>query len=273
MRPMALATGSWKTSRREEGPMPDRSSKRVDPRVMLLSLAALVLFWQLLSILKADPSVLPSPTQVWRVTVSEAARGALLHHTLVTLLRVAAAFAISMAIGTALGMMLGAFPGFNRVADPWVIVFLNIPALVVIVLCYLWIGLNEVAAITAVSINKIAMVAVTIREGMLVLDRDIGEMARVYRLSRWKRLRHILLPQLAPFFAAAVRNGLAVIWKIVLVVEFLGRSSGVGFQIHLYFQLFDVAHVLAYALTFVAVMLAIEYLIVKPVERRSGPRH
>lgn len=190
-----------------------------------------------------------------------------------TLLRVIAAFSISMVIGTALGMALGTWPRFNRWADPWVVVFLNLPALVVIVLCYLWIGLNDVAAITAVAINKIAMVSVTVREGMFVLDRGIAEMAQVYRLGRWTRFRHILLPQLAPFLAASVRNGLAVIWKIVLVVEFLGRSNGVGFQIHLYFQLFDVANVLAYSLSFVAVMLAIEYLIVKPFERRTtAPR-
>jgi NitT/TauT family transport system permease protein len=56
----------------------------------------------------------------------------------------------------------------------------------------------------------------------------------------------------------------------VLVVEFLGRSNGVGFQIHLYFQLFDTASVLAYALSFTALMLAIEYLIVQRWERASS---
>ena len=36
---------------------------------------------------------------------------------------------------------------------------LNVPALVIIILCYVWFGLNEVAAIVAVSLNKIPMVA------------------------------------------------------------------------------------------------------------------
>ena len=61
---------------------------------------------------------------------------------------------------------------------------------------------------------------------------------------------------------------MALIWKIVLVVEFLGRSNGVGFQIHLYFQLFDVGMVLAYALSFILVMLAIEKAVLQPWERR-----
>jgi NitT/TauT family transport system permease protein len=87
-------------------------------------------------------------------------------------------------------------------------------------------------------------------------------------MSRAARLRHVVLPQLAPFIAGAARSGVALIWKIVLVVEFLGRSSGVGFQIHLYFQLFDVGMVLVYALSFIAVMLAVEWLILQPWERR-----
>ncbi len=239
------------------------------PGVIAVSLIALIAFWWLGAWGMADPSVLPSPAEVWRITLREAASGALWLHTSATLARVAAAFALAMTIGTALGVLLGLFPRLNRWADPWVVVFLNVPALVVIVLAYLWLGLNEFAAIVAVSVNKTAMVVVNIREGVRARDRKLGEMAQVFGMSRWHRLRHVLWPQLAPFVSASVRNGLAVIWKIVLVVEFLGRSNGVGFQIHLYFQLFETGYVMAYALSFVAVMLLIEYLLVQSSERRA----
>ena len=53
----------------------------------------------------------------------------------------------------------------------------------------------------------------------------------------------------------------------MLVVELIGRSNGVGFQINLAFQLFDMNLLLAYALPFVAIMLAIETLLVQPLER------
>ena len=78
-----------------------------------------------------------------------------------------------------------------------------------------------------------------------------------------------MLPQLQPFFAAATRSGVALIWKIVLVVELLGRSNGVGFQIYTYFQFFDVRAILGYSLAFVVVMLVVELVIVQPVERRA----
>ena len=169
----------------------------------------------------------------------------------------------------ALGVLLGLVPRLDRWADPWVVLALNLPALVVVVLAYIWFGLNEMSAIAAVAFNKAAMVLVTLREGARSLDPQIAGMARVYRLSPWVRLRHVLLPQLVPYLATAARNGLAIIWKLVLVMEFLGRPDGVGFQIHLHFQLFDVARVLAYSAAFVAVMLLVEYAVVQPVEVRA----
>ncbi len=210
---------------------------------------------------------LPTPAAVWQTLVSEAANGDLLYHLGATLARVAAAYVVAMSIGTAIGVFLGVSRRADRFFNPWLILFLNIPALVFIVLAYIWFGLNEAAAIGAVAMNKIPNVVVTLREGARAFDPAYSDMAAVYRLSRMERIRHILLPQLQPYLAAASRSGLALIWKIVLVVELLGRSNGVGFQISLYFQLFDVAGILAYTLAFVAVMLAVEFAMVQPLER------
>ena len=146
-------------------------------------------------------------------------------------------------------------------------VLLNLPALVIIVLAYVWAGLTETAAIAAVALNKLPIATVTVREGARSLDRQLDEMAQVFRMSAWMRLRHVVLPQLAPYLAAAARSGLSLVWKIVLIVELLGRPNGVGFEIGIAFQLFDVTRILAYALAFVAVMLAIETFLVQPLER------
>lgn len=236
--------------------------------VPLLSLTALVVLWIVAAALTNDAQILPSPAALGAPFLQELRSGQLLYHLGQTLVRVIWAFALAMSLGLALGLVMGRFPSVNRWLDPWLVVFLNLPALVLIVLCYLWIGLNETAAIIAVTLNKVPNVTTVIREGARALDPDLDALARVYRMSPGAKLRHIYLPQLAPFIAAAARSGLAVIWKIVLVVEFLGRSDGIGFQIHLFFQLFDVGMVLIYALSFIAVMLAAEWLLLQPWERR-----
>ena len=236
----------------------------------LLSLAAFVVLWAALAAALGQPNTLPGPLRVFRVIAEEAASGRLGHATGVTLLRVAAAFVVAMAIGVALGLVLGRSSATDRWLNPWLVILVNLPALVVTVLCYIWIGLNELAAITAVVINKVPLVTVMVREGARALRPDLDDMAWAFRMRPGDRLRHVVLPQMAPYIAGAARAGLSLIWKIVLVVEFLGRSSGVGFQIHLNFQLFRVAHILAYAFAFILVMLAIEYLILRPWERHAN---
>ena len=92
---------------------------------------------------------------VFATMKSEAASGALFVALGATLARVAAAFVLAMAAGSAIGYAMGRNALVDRVADPWIIVLLNLPALVIIVLAYIWAGLNEAAAIGAVALNKL----------------------------------------------------------------------------------------------------------------------
>lgn len=252
---------------------PERGGRRGAALLPLASTAAsligLLLVWSLVAELWPSRA-LPPPMAVWRVIVAELVSGDLIYHLMMTLWRVAAAYVIAMVVGTVIGVLLGRRRRLDSFFDPWLVLFLNIPALVIIVLAYIWFGLTEAAAIGAVAVNKIPNVVVTMREGARALDDRFMEMAQVYRLTRFDRVRHILVPQLQPYFAAASRSGIALIWKIVLVVELLGRSNGVGFQIYLYFQIFEVAGILAYTLAFVAIMLMIELLVVQPVEQYAS---
>jgi NitT/TauT family transport system permease protein len=85
-----------------------------------------------------------------------------------------------------------------------------------------------------------------------------------------RRLRAVVLPQLAPYLAASGRSGLSITWKIVLVVELLGRPNGVGFALNFYFQNFDVTGIIAYGMAFAVVMLLVESAVLQPLERRAN---
>ena len=209
---------------------------------------------------------MPGPLVVLSVLIEGIGSGEIPYHLAVTLARVAASFVLAMSIGVAVGIAMGRLLGLNRFLDSWLIFFLNLPALVTIILCYVWFGLIEIAAVLAVAINKIPNVVVTVREGARALDRDLDEMCRVYRLNGMARLRHVILPQLSPYLLASVRSGLALIWKIVLVVELLGRSNGIGFQLSVFFQMFDVANILAYSIAFIVVVQIIEWFGLRPLE-------
>jgi NitT/TauT family transport system permease protein len=238
-----------------------------DPWLRAISVLALFAAWLAGAQLANDP-VLPGPATVGAQMLAHAGTGELAYHVGATLARVAVSFVIAMALGAAAGLIMGRSRPANALLDVPLILGLNIPALVVIILCYVWFGLTEVAAILAVAVNKIPVVVVTMREGARAIDEDLLQVAKSFRLSRRRTLFRIYLPQLYPYLMASARSGLALVWKIVLVVELLGRGNGVGFKLAEFFQFFDIAGILAYSLVFVAVIMAIEILAFVPLERR-----
>lgn len=232
-----------------------------------LSLMILLIIWQLGALLLSS-DLLPTPVSVIASMREHLQSGELLQHLGITLIRVLISFIIAMMIGVAFGMLMGSREVWNRSLDSLIILGLNVPALVTIILCYIWFGLTEMAAIFAVAVNKIPMVIVTVREGARAIEKEFLEVGQVYQLSRKDIFFKIYLPQLYPYLFGAARNGLALIWKIVLVVELLGRSDGVGFQLGNYFQFFDIRSILAYTFAFAAVIFIIEAVIMRPMEAR-----
>lgn len=243
------------------------SASRGDAVIRLASLLVFVLLWQLAAAL-AQSNSLPAPATVFSRVGSETLSGALPHHLGITLLRVAVSFVAALVIGAVIGIAMGRWRRLDLFLDGWLVLGLNIPALVTIILCYVWFGLNDSAAIVAVAINKIPTVIVTVREGARAVDGRLLQVAKAYRLSRWRSFTRVYLPQLYPYLMAAARAGLSLIWKIVLVVELLGRSNGIGFQLNVFFQFFDIAGILAYTLVFAAVVLLAEALVLRPLDRR-----
>jgi NitT/TauT family transport system permease protein len=236
------------------------------PRIY--SLAAMIAVWALAAAL-VHSRLLPGPLTIGATILADTRSGELPFQMICTLARVISSFAIAMVLGVIAGYVMGRSKTIDRYADPWLIVLINMPALVTIIFAYIWIGLNETAAILAVAINKLPNVIVVMREGARALDSDLDEMAKAFKFTWFSRIRHVVIPQLAPYLAASSRSGLSIVWKIVLVVELIGRPNGVGFVLGSAFSLFDIAKILSYAISFIVLMLAIESFLVQPLERRA----
>lgn len=236
------------------------------PWMRVNSFLIFIALWQLAAVL-ANSEDLPGPYLVLLSLIDHLLDGELLPHLGVTLSRVVVSFIFAMALGVALGIIMGREKKWDAALDGILILALNLPALVTIILCYLWFGLGEFAAILAVSINKFPIVVVNMREGARAVDQDLLQVAKVFRLDWRRSFFHVYLPQLYPYLLASARTGLALVWKIVLVVELLGRSNGVGFKLGIFFQFFDITSILAYSFAFIAVVMSIEYLLIAPLDR------
>ena len=227
----------------------------------------MLVVWQLAATLlphRLFPTPIAVLAEIWRLATA----GSLLADLGKTLTRVAIGFVAAMVIGTAIGILVGRNRVLDRLLGPWLVVGLNLPAIVSAIVLYIWLGLTEFALILAVVINKVPLVVATIREGVRALAPGYDELARAYRLPLRRRLTLVTLPQLLPFLLAAARTGLSLIWKIVLVFEVLGSDGGVGFRINIMFQFFDITGILAVTTSFVAIVVAFDYLVLRPLDQR-----
>lgn len=231
------------------------------------SLILLLLAWQGVASW-LNTRFLPSPLTVAGQIGWLAQEGHLVPDFAATLLRAALGFTIAMLLGTAIGLALGRSRLLDRMFLNWVLVGLNLPAIVIAILCYIWLGLTDTALVLAVVLNKTPLVTSNIRQGVLSFDPAYDEFARAYRLSRADVFWKIHLSQLTPYLLTSARTGLSLVWKIVLVFEVLGADIGVGFRISIFFQFFDLKGILAYTAVFVILVMALEHLIIGPLERK-----
>lgn len=213
------------------------------------------------------PSIVPGPLAVISTMWGNIISGQAIEHLSKTLLRVGFGLLLTMVIGTVIGTVMGLSRKGEEFLDSWVMVGLTVPAIVYSIICLLWFGLNDMAAIIAIGLAAYPAVAINIWQGIKGMDTELLSMGRAFRLGRYAIIRKIIFPQLVPHLLAAVRYALGICWKICTTVELIGMSSGVGYMLNYWFGLFSMTQVFAWTFLFLLVMFAIEYLLFKPAEK------
>jgi len=233
----------------------------------LLSILALLVGWLILANV-FPPTVVPGPLAVLEKIIENFRSGQAPYHLYKTLLRVFFGLLITMVLGVTTGTLMGLFRKGEAFLEGWVTVGLTIPAIVYSIICLLWFGFNDWGASIAIGVAAFPTVAISVWQGIKGLDSQLVQMGAAFHLSQGTIVRKIIFPQLLPHMLGATRYALGICWKICTTVELIGLSSGVGYMLNYWFGLFSMTQVFAWALSFLLVMFAIEYLIFKPVESR-----
>jgi NitT/TauT family transport system permease protein len=235
------------------------------PRI--LSIASLLVAWLILSV-AFPPNIVPGPVPVFKAMAQNVASGKAFYDLYKTLLRVGLGLVLTMVLGITTGTIMGLSRKGEVFLDSWVLVGLTVPAIVNSIICLLWLGLNDRAAIVAIGTAAFPAVSISIWQGIKGIDTQLVSMGQAFHLSKTAIIRKIIFPQLLPHMLASMRYALGICWKICTTVELIGMSSGVGYQLNYWFGLFSMTQVFAWTLLFLLVMFAIEYLIFKPIEKR-----
>jgi NitT/TauT family transport system permease protein len=235
--------------------------------ITVTSLVVFFALWQVISVFFSQRTTLPGPLTVAEALIKDIGPEAA-YHTAITLVRVAGGFVVAMAIGVAAGIMMGSYKYWENFWHVWVMIALAVPAIFWAVMGIMWIGINQMAPIFAAAMITFPYVALNTWEGVRSVNKELVDMAKAFRVSSGNMIRKVFFPSLMPFIFQAVRMAVSMSWKIVIIAELFGMSSGVGYEISYWYQMFSLTQVIAWTALFTLVMLFIEYVFIGTLERR-----
>lgn len=212
---------------------------------LLLPLALLALWALAAERVWIAPQVLPPPAAVWAALQEAVASGELWPNLLVSLQRVAGGFALGLAGGLLLGVVMGLSPTTKDYLYPLFKAFSQVPVLGWLPLLMLLVGIDEALKIILISKAALVPVALNTLKGIESVPTRYIEVARVLGFSRAQLLARVVFPAALPPVWNGVRYGLTHAWLALVVVELLASSEGLGFMIVYGRQLFQLDVVLA----------------------------
>lgn len=230
-------------------------------------LLLLVAVWQLGHDLYGS-FILPSPAESAAALLRMIEDGRATPAVVATAGRALAGFFLAGVVGSILGIAAGLSMTAARAVRPVVTVLLGVPPIAWIVLALLWFGTGGLAPVFTVIITTFPIAFAGAVEGARTLDRGLEDMARSFGASGWMMLWDVHVPHILSYLFPAWVTALGSAWKVTVMAELLGSSSGIGSELAVSRVNLDTAEAMGWALAVVALLLVVEYLLLHPIKRR-----
>ena len=231
---------------------------------LLLMFVAIAIWW--ISSLSVPHYILPGPARVWEALRLIVANGDLWNNLGITLWRVTVGFVLAALIGLPLGIFLGANRRAGEFFEPVLPVLNTVSSAIWAIFAIIWFGISNATTIFVVFMTAMPLIITNVWQGTRSVNAEFIELAQVLRMPQWKVMSTIYLPTILPYFFSGARLAFGFGWRVSLVAETIGSSSGVGYRLRQAADLIRTDQVFAWTLTLVIMMAAIEMGMMKPVE-------
>jgi NitT/TauT family transport system permease protein len=239
---------------------------RFDLFVQRLVLVALLIgIWWLFS-LSVPHYILPGPPRVWQALTLIAANGDLWSNLVITLWRVTVGFVIAALVSLPLGIFLGANKRAGEFFEPVIPVMNTVSSAIWAIFAIIWFGISNATTIFVVFMTAMPLIITNVWQGTRTVNAEFIELAQVLRMPKRKVMTKIYLPTILPYFFSGARLAFGFGWRVSLVAETIGASSGVGYRLRQAADLIQTDQVFAWTLTLVVMMATLEMGLLKPLE-------
>lgn len=201
------------------------------------------------------PSVSSIGGALWRLLTLD------LHHVLTTLLRLAIAMTFAIAVGTALGCIMGMFRPIQPYLRSLVIIDAGIPALSWMLIAVFWFRDPEIRIFFILSVIIIPFYALNVHDAIRALPKDWVEAIGTFRPSLFQIFYLLILPHIVPYILMTTRSIIGYAMRMVIFAELIGAAIGIGSAMGLAQGAFEMNVVLAWTVLLVILNLVFQQAI------------
>lgn len=223
--------------------------------------------WAVLAFAADKPLILPGPWAVLKRLCQLAVTAQFWATTGRTLLRIGLGLLCAVPAGILLAACTCRFRLLRELLSPLLTIVQSTPVASFILLLLIWLG-RDILPSVIVALMVLPVVWRNVSAGVENTDRQLLEVATVYRFSPMRTLRRIYFPSVAPYFFAACRTSLGLAWKAGVAAEVLTVPKGsIGQMLYdskLYLETIDL---FAWTVTVILCSLVIEKLLATAVGR------
>lgn len=195
----------------------------------ILSVAVVLGAWQLCSSTGVvNPSLASSPWGVITAAQHLIASGELGSDVAASAELLAVGLAISIVVGTVLGLAIGWSKVMAAVCEPFVVMIYAMPTIALLPVILAWFGISFEAQVVMVFVISVFPILVSVMTGTRSVDISLIRLARSFRASQYKILRTVVLPAIIPYFVSGVRLGIGTGLIGVVVAEYFLGENGLG---------------------------------------------
>ena len=241
--------------------------------IILILLAAL---WEAYARWSNNPLLFPTFTDTvdawWRGILS----GVIPQRLAVTLRMLAAGYGIGLALaGVFVTLAVSTRLGTDLLST-LTAMFNPLPAIALLPLALLWLGLGPPAIIFVIVNSVLWAVALNTHAGCMAVSTTLRMAGQTFGLKGFRYVVKILMPGAFPAILAGLKIGWAFAWRTLIAAELVfgvsSGSGGLGWYIFENRNLLDTANVFAGLLTVMAVGLFVEGIIFRTIEARTVRR-
>jgi len=227
-----------------------------------LAIAFWVAVWLIIALIVNEKLIVPTPWAVLQAFGEIIKAGDFWLSASTSFVRVILGVIISFAVGCLFAYLIAKSKMMDSLLSPLLSIVKATPVASFIIIAWVWFDTSYLPAFIA-SLIVVPIITSNILQGINSIDRELLEVATVYKFSPLKKLLRLYVPSIAPYFFAACRSSLGMAWKASIAAEMIVMSkNSIGKEIYLAKTDFETAPVFAWTIVVIILSVVIEKSII-----------